>query len=99
MKTQGLTPQREGFQPPTSVSAAVEQLLLILSDADQSALAGKPEHELVDYHLNLGLAIRNAWLYAPGNRLLQDCGVRHPDDASAVIIHALWKNLCHNRFS
>ncbi|MDZ4152681.1 DUF6794 domain-containing protein [Methylicorpusculum sp.] len=54
---------------------------------------------LVDYHLNLGLAIRNAWLYAPGNRLLQDCGVRHPDDASAVIIHALWKNLCHNRFS
>ncbi|MDP2180068.1 hypothetical protein [Methylicorpusculum sp.] len=46
MKTQSLAPQLEGLQPPTSVSAAVEQLLLILSDADQSALAGKPEHEL-----------------------------------------------------
>ncbi|MDD2759347.1 MAG: hypothetical protein PHH11_03515 [Methylomonas sp.] len=93
MKTQGLAPQLAGLQPPSTVSAAVEQLCLILSDADKSALAAKPEHELVDYHLSLGLAIRNAWLYVPENQLLQDCGMRHPDDASAVIIHALWKNL------
>ncbi|MCD2450437.1 hypothetical protein GO003_008560 [Methylicorpusculum oleiharenae] len=93
MKTQGLTPQREGLQLPVTVSAMIEPLLLILSDADQSPLAVKPEHELVDYHLNLGPAIRNAWLYALGNRLLQDCGERHPEDESAVIIHALWKKL------
>lgn len=99
MKTQGLAPQLAGLQPPTTVSAAVEQLCLILSDANKLALAAKSEDQLVDYHLSLGLAIRNAWLYAPENQLLQDCGVRHLDDASAIIIHALWKKLCHNRFS
>ena len=30
---------------------------------------------------------------ALGSKLLADCGVIHPDDASGVIIKALWKNL------
>jgi len=46
-------------------------------------------------HFTAGSEIRNALGLWTGNReLLDDVGTDHPDDAAAVIIHALWKRSC-----
>ena len=56
-----------------------------------------PEDELtVRLHLTLGMAIRNDFGLWAGNRyLLKSCGSERmsADDASSVIIRALWQRL------
>ena len=52
------------------------------------------EDDLFNLHFGLGLAIRNAFgLHEPGSKLLASCGTSHPNDASWVIISALWRAL------
>ena len=52
------------------------------------------EDELIDLHFGLGLSIRNSFgLHDANSKLLRDCGSDNPDDASAVIIKALWTKL------
>ena len=52
------------------------------------------EDDLIDLHFTLGLAIRNAFgLHDLGSKLLLDCSVVHPDDASGAIILNLWGKL------
>ena len=85
-----------GMQLPEIVAEAVDRLLLVLSDDQKAEIAAMKEDDLFDLHFTLGLAIRNAFgLHDLGSKLLADCGVVHPDDASGVIIQELWKNLKH----
>ena len=79
--------------PPLTVDEAVERLLFVLSDEDKLAITAMREDELFDLHFTLGLAIRNAWLNQVDSYLRAACGTYHPDDASHVIIKALWSNL------
>ena len=52
------------------------------------------KEDLIKLHFSLGMAIRNAFdLHVPWSKLLASCGVVHPDDASGVIIRALWRRL------
>ena len=68
--------------------------LLVLSDEQKVEIVAIKEDDLIDLHFTLGLAIRNAFgLHDLGSKLIADCGVVHPDDASGVIIKELWKKL------
>jgi hypothetical protein len=79
--------------PPVTIPEAIERLLLVLSPEDKLAIAAMLEEDLYDLHFTLGLAIRNAWLNQVDSFLRAACGTYHPDDASHVIIGALWRTL------
>ena len=82
-----------GGQPET-VTDAVEFLLSVLNNEQKSNIAAMKEDDLIDLHFSLGLAIRNAFrLHDLGSKLIADCDVVHPDDASGVIIKELWSRL------
>ena len=94
---------------PRTVEEAVEQLMSSISEEDKERLRNMPEEDLIVLHMDLGLAIRNTFGLWQGNKeLLKSCGLWsipdsayddflpmwvHPDDASGVIVEALWKTL------
>ena len=80
---------------PETVDEAVEWLITVLEDRHKMLLTIMREDELIDLHFGLGPSIRNAFgLHdADSKQLLRDCGSDNPDDASAVIIKALWTKL------
>lgn len=83
---------------PKSVDEAVERLMAELSDEDKKILKDTPEMELVKYHFGIGMYIRNEFGLWQGNKdLLESCCgsgyCQDPDEASFVIIKALWKRL------
>ncbi len=84
---------------PKSLKEAVETLKILLTQEELDQIASKTEAELLLYHFSLGMFIRNGFGLWGGNReLLRDCGSTrmHPDDASGVIISALWEDLQKN---
>ncbi|MDD5319506.1 MAG: hypothetical protein PHD43_02605 [Methylococcales bacterium] len=82
------------FRLPETVAEAVERLMAVLEDEHKAVLAIMQEEDLIDFHFSLGMAIRNAFgLHVPWSKLLASCGAVHPDDASGVIIQALWRAL------
>ncbi|WP_348637023.1 DUF6794 domain-containing protein [Methylomonas sp. UP202] len=91
--TKGSTLKLELENPPTTLPEAVDRLQSILLEEDKQAIAGMAVDDLYNLHFNLGLAIRNAWLNRTGGDLLTACGTYHPDDASQVILVALWRAL------
>ena len=96
-------------ETPRTVQEAVEHLAYKLSQTDKISIAETEERDLINLHFGLGQAIRNEFgLWRDQNlHLLLDCqrikgkdvanlpGLRniHPDDASMVIIKALWRRL------
>ena len=91
---------REGAHYPQSVADAVERLKNTLSLKDRSFLANLQPDELNHLHSGLSEYIKqNFGLYADNQPLLQSCAETGklyqplPDEACAVIIHELWKNL------
>jgi hypothetical protein len=89
---------------PETVEEAVNRLMLTLDDEQKLEIAHLPEEDLIFLHLGLGLAIRNGFgLHDEGSKLLDSCkqtlhpgAFYHPvqaDDASGLIIKALWSNL------
>jgi hypothetical protein len=79
---------------PETIDEAVERLMMILEGEHKVALAVMREEDLFNLHFSLGMAIRNAFgLHVPWSKLLSSCGVVHPEDASGVIIQALWRRL------
>ena len=79
---------------PTTVEAAVRILRNMIPDKEQTEIAAMPEDDLVSLHLGLGLWIRNSFgLWKEGSKLLAATGEPDPDDASLVIIRALWRSV------
>ena len=84
-----------GDQYPKSNKEAVGLLSSELSEKDEQAIRNIPEQELSLLHLNLGNYIRNEFgLRGNNEELLKACcpdnSLRNADDASMVIIKALW---------
>ncbi len=51
------------------------------------------EDEMIQYHMGLGISIRNSWgLWAGGPlaKHMQELGFTHPDDMSGVILETFW---------
>lgn len=81
---------------PKSVDEAVAALKDKLSEANLEQISLMREEDLIGLHFGLGTWIRNAFgLWGGNGELLASCGSAdmHPDDASGIIIHALWKSL------
>jgi len=84
---------------PKNIDEAVDKLLELMQEEDQLHLKNTPENELIKYHFFLGMYIRNQFgLWKENKELIRSCAgkgrsVIHPDDASMVIIKALWKRL------
>ena len=85
---------------PKSLKEAVDLLISEMSEEYKNYVQSLPEDELIQFHFGFGLGIRNRFGLWGGNYdLLESCGSRdmHPDDASGVIIHAVWRELQASR--
>lgn len=83
------------LQPPSTLEEAVDRLLLILTPEDCLKISQMKKDDLFHLYFGLGLEIRNAFdLHAADSELLRACGTDHADDASLVVIEALWARLC-----
>ena len=78
---------------PVTVDEAVDWLLLYLEAEDIAAIAAQDEDELIDHHFDTCLLIRNAFSLWDNPALLAATGADHPDEASLVILRALWRRL------
>ena len=87
-----------GPQHPKSIEEAVELLLTELPEKDQQVIRNMAEDQLSSLHFSLGNYIRNGFgLWESNVELLKACcpdgSLRNADDASMVIIKALWWKL------
>lgn len=79
---------------PSTVAQAVALLLTQLKPEDKEEVRKMKKDDLIQLHFGLGMYIRNNFGLWQGNQdLLNDCGNVHEDDASGVIIEALWRAL------
>lgn len=79
---------------PTTVEEAIRRLRQQLPAAELARIAALPEDDLIWLHFGLGSAIRNDFgLWAPDSPLLRATGKDHADDAAAVIVRTLWREL------
>jgi hypothetical protein len=77
---------------PISVDSAADKVIGQLSEEQKTQLASTKHEDLGNYHLGLGLYIRNQFGLWQGNGALLSsaCGECDPDDASMVIIERIW---------
>ena len=85
---------------PKTVDEAVNQLLKDLPIREKHEVANAPENNFINFHLGLGMEIRNNFgLWGDNEELMNSCreisGDKdlHVDSASTVIIKALWEYL------
>ena len=79
---------------PRTLEEAVTETIESLSEQGKETLRNMPEEKLALCHHALGMRIRNdfgMWTY--NIELLKSCGYLPPDEASMVIIKAVWKKL------
>jgi hypothetical protein len=81
-------------QLPQTVREAVTELLKVMGDSNTDLIAGVGKDELSRFHHSWGRSIRNNFkLWGGNDELLRDTGKTHPDDASTVIMEAVWDAL------
>ena len=83
---------------PKTIGEAVDILEHILLDIEKEGIMNMPEQGVVDLYLVYGKWIKNNLGLCDGNyELISDCNANEPEEASIVIIQALWKTLnSHN---
>jgi hypothetical protein len=81
-------------QWPATIDEAVGVVIATLSDEDKATISAMAESELVGLHMGLGAWIRNNLGLWKGNRPLLECtDAPNADDASMVIVEAVWERL------
>jgi hypothetical protein len=81
-------------QWPVTIDEAVGVVVATLSDEEKAAIAAMAESELVSFHMSLGAWIRNNFgLWSSNLPLLESTGEPNADDASMVIVVAVWRRL------
>lgn len=91
---------------PRTVRTAVAALVALLDDEQKAAVAATAREDLIDLHFSLGEYIRSTFgLWGANQELLEDCArerdagcgdrlpAMHPDDATMLILDALWRRL------
>jgi hypothetical protein len=79
---------------PATIDEAVGVVIATLSDEDKATISAMAESELIGLHMGLGAWIRNNLGLWSGNRsLLESTGEPNADDASMVIVEAVWERL------
>jgi hypothetical protein len=83
---------------PRTVEQAVAVLLPGLDEKERETIRGMPRGDLIRFHHGWGMGIRNdLGLWRGNDDLLRACGEKHTDDASMVIIEAVWDALQKER--
>ena len=85
---------------PSTVAEAVDDLLSTLPLSDKAIIARMKEEELADYYFSFGTFIRNKYgMWTTNKALLESCRSAagdkelNPEEASALIVKEMWKNL------
>ena len=81
---------------PKTVQEAVDRVIAALGPEERELIRTADEADLGQFHFGLGTGIRAVFELWHGNiDLLKSCGSEnmHPDDASMVIVEALWRQL------
>jgi hypothetical protein len=79
---------------PKTVGEAVERVLTELDENQKAQVRDAKEQDLISFHYTLGLMVRNEFGLRKGNKsLMAECHAEDPDDASFVIIKAVWQKL------
>ena len=79
---------------PKTVKEAVQVLISEISEKDKALICSKTKEDMIQFHHGWGTYIRNTFgLWGKNSELIKDTGERHPDDASMVIIRAVWQEL------
>lgn len=79
---------------PQTIDSAVRVLLGLLSPGDLEKITRSAESELESEHYALGQWIRNnLGLWAGNTALMNATCTQNADDASGVIMRALWRHL------
>ena len=89
----------EGLPPniwPTSISETVTDILRRMPDQDKQRVWATKKDDLIKFHHGWATGIRNHYGLRRGNDklIVSACGKPcHPDDASMLIIEAVWTAL------
>jgi hypothetical protein len=79
---------------PKTVDEAVTRILSTMPEKDKKTVRDTPKGDLILFHHGWGTGIRNSFgLWRGNHALMEDCKAKHPDDASMVIIEAVWARL------
>jgi hypothetical protein len=81
---------------PKTVSEAVDHMISALDREEKELIRTADETDLGQFHFGLGTGMREVFKLWHGNRdLLKSSGSEdmHPDDATMVIVEALWRRL------
>jgi hypothetical protein len=82
---------------PRTVAEAVQTILSGMSQYEMNLMCGLTKDELASLHHTLGMRIRNEFgLWDDNYELLMSSGMVHPDDASRVILQAVWEAVRRN---
>ena len=64
-----------------------------MTEADKATVVNTIEEDPIEFHFGWGTSIRNYYNLWQNQALLRATGSENPDDASMVIIKAVWKAL------
>jgi hypothetical protein len=81
---------------PKTLEEEVNYMIAALGPGEKELIRTTDEADLEEFHYGLGTSIRKVFQLWHGNKdLLKSCGSEtlHADDASLVIIEALWRRL------
>jgi hypothetical protein len=79
---------------PKTVDEAATRVLSWLDNSQKEEMRNTKKKDLWKFHFTLGLDIRNGFGLLKGNdSLMADCHAQEADDASGVIIEAVWQRL------
>ena len=78
---------------PTKLSEIVEDIIKDMSEADKANVVNTVEEDLIQFHHGWGTAIRDHYNLGQNKALVKATGKEHPDDASMIIIRAVWQQL------
>lgn len=81
---------------PTTVQATVKDILANLSDESKATVRETKKEDLILFHHGWGTGIRNHYGLWRGNEALLKSACPdgcHPDEASMIIIEAVWTSL------
>ena len=81
---------------PKTLEEAVSEIVSSLPAEDRERVKNTEKADLIKFHHGWGTGIRNDFGLWQGNKALREsaCGKPcHPDDASMIIIEAVWRKL------
>ncbi len=85
-----------GIQIPKDLNEAHTELMRVLSKELIAKMKKGSEKEMSQYHLGLGMTMRNEWGLWKGSSLAKyfnKLGLYHPDDMSGTILTTFWRKL------